>query len=279
MESSGCYTSLRENWFHIQAPVGISVPHLHRWKYPKPQRRWLFCTTPYLVIVVWNSHRGLPSRKFHIFCSMLHFSIHWKDENGCFVIRWSHQDREGKQKERKRENQLAEKPKDGWVPDRKKKKRKPLQWEREGWELRELKNWVSALKLIPNTLRRNNDRKKYPCNLELLVLSVIGSFGSFDSVSVLGLWKSRSSLRTHGMISPLPSQQDTVMQWCTWLWDSHVPVTFQHVPSSKWHVTRVPVRNSNKLIWTNWFTKTGLGGVLFWLLVFFFGFLRHGFPA
>lgn len=115
MESSGCYTSLRQSWFHIQAPVGISIPHLHRWKHPKSQRRWLFCTTPYLVIVVWNLHRGVPSRKFCVLCSMLHyFSIHWKDENGCFVIRWSHQDREGKQKERKRESQLAEKPKDGW---------------------------------------------------------------------------------------------------------------------------------------------------------------------
>lgn len=114
MESSDCYTSPNESWFHTQAPVGISIPHLHRWKHPKSQRGWLYCTIPYLVIVLSNSHRGLPRRKFHVLCSMLHFSIHWKDENGCFVIRWSHQDREGKEKERKRESQLAEKPKDGW---------------------------------------------------------------------------------------------------------------------------------------------------------------------
>lgn len=63
-----------------------------------------------------------------------------------------------------------------------------------------MKNWVSTLKLIPATLRRNNDRNS--CSLEFLVLSIIGSFGSFDIVSVLSLWKSRFSLRTRAIRTP-----------------------------------------------------------------------------
>lgn len=96
------------------ATVGLSIPHLCRQQNPSLKEGNCFADL-YLAIVISNSHRGLPGRKFHVLCSMLHFF--WK--NCCFIIRWSHQVWERKQKERKRVGQFLENPKDGWVPDRK----------------------------------------------------------------------------------------------------------------------------------------------------------------